>query len=149
LRNYRNEVWDLIKKIFLAFNIYFVPREDNTLANSLAISASDFKISLPPKPKYDVEVKYRPSLPDNVKNWKVFEDDLEINIFLETIDEFSSLHIDQDPDDDKNLHADKFLNKITDHKIVQLFSNHIPKGLIPLERLFDKNDVVVKVIGKS
>jgi hypothetical protein len=26
-------------------------------------------------------------------------------------------------------------------------SNHIPKGLVPLERLFDRNDVVVKVKG--
>jgi hypothetical protein len=28
-------------------------------------------------------------------------------------------------------------------------SNHIPKGLVPLERLFDRNDVVVKVKGSS
>jgi hypothetical protein len=27
---------------------------------------------------------------------------------------------------------------------VQLPSNHIPKGLVPLERLFDRNDVAVK-----
>jgi hypothetical protein len=36
------------------------------------------------------------------------------------------------------------LNKIADHQIIQLPSNHIPKGLIPLERLFDGNDVAVK-----
>jgi hypothetical protein len=33
---------------------------------------------------------------------------------------------------------------IVDHHIVQLPSNHIPKGLVPLERLFDNNDVAVK-----
>jgi hypothetical protein len=27
---------------------------------------------------------------------------------------------------------------------VQLPSNHIPKGLIPLERIFDRNDVALK-----
>jgi hypothetical protein len=27
--------------------------------------------------------------------------------------------------------------------------NHIPKGLIPLERLFNRNDVVVKVEGST
>jgi hypothetical protein len=27
---------------------------------------------------------------------------------------------------------------------VQLPSNHIPKGLVPLERLFDENDVSLK-----
>jgi hypothetical protein len=96
-----------------------------------------------------VEVKYRPSIPDNVKHWKVFEDDLEIKIFMETVEEFSSLHIDQDHDDTKIPHADIFLNKIADHHIVQFPSNHIPKGLVPLERLFDRNDVVVKVKGST
>jgi hypothetical protein len=37
-----------------------------------------------------------------------------------------------------------FLNKIANHQIIQLPSNHIPKGLVPLERLFDGNDVAVK-----
>jgi hypothetical protein len=36
------------------------------------------------------------------------------------------------------------LNKIANHQIIQLPSNHIPRGLITLERLFDGNDVVVK-----
>jgi ribonuclease HI len=31
LRSYRNEVWDLIDSFFLAFNISFIPREENTL----------------------------------------------------------------------------------------------------------------------
>ena len=55
-----------------------------------------------------MEVKYRPSIPDNVKHWKVFEDDLEIKIFLETMDEFFSLHIDQDHDYEKIPHANIF-----------------------------------------
>jgi hypothetical protein len=41
------------------------------------------------------------------------------------------------------------MNKIANHHIVQLPSNHIPKGIVPLERLFDKNDVVVKVEGST
>lgn len=36
-------------------------------------------------------------------------------------------------------------NKIGKDNIVQLLSNHIPKGLIPLEILFDQNDVPYKV----
>jgi hypothetical protein len=128
----------------LAFNISFIPREENTVVDSLAVSASNFRVPLPPKLRYDTEVKYRPSIPDNVKHWKVFEDDLEIKRFLETVDEFSELHIDQDPDSDMDPHADVFLNKIANHHIVQLPSNHIPKGLVPLERIFDSNDVAVK-----
>ena len=68
------------------------------MADFLAVSTSNFRVPLPPKLKYDVEVRYRPSIPDNVKNWKVFEDDHEIKRFIETVDEFSSLHIDQDHD---------------------------------------------------
>jgi ribonuclease HI len=147
LRTYKNEVWDLADNFFLAFNISFVPREENIMENSLAVSASNFKVPFPPKIKYDVEVKYIPSIPDNFKHWKVFEDDLEIKRFLETVEEFSSLHIDEDHDDAKFPHADIFLNKFADHHIVQLPINHIPKGLVPLERLFDKNDVAVKVKG--
>jgi hypothetical protein len=41
------------------------------------------------------------------------------------------------------------MNKITDHHIVHFPSNHIPKGLVPLERLFDKNDVAVEVKGST
>ena len=94
-------------------------------------------------------MKYRPSIPDNVKHWKFFEDDLEIKRFLETVNEFFSLCIDQDHDYDKNPHVDIFLNKIVDHHIVQFPSNHIPKELVTLERLFHINDIVVKVKGST
>jgi hypothetical protein len=137
-------VWDLIDSFFSSFNILFVPREENVMVDSLAVSTSNFTVPLPPKFRYDIEVKYRPSIPDNVKHWKVFEDDLEIKRFLETVGEFSALHIDQDPDSGIDPHPDVFLNKIVDHHIVQLPNNHIPKGLVPLERLFDINDVAVK-----
>jgi hypothetical protein len=81
-------VWDLVDSFFLAFNISFVPREKKKMVDSLATLAGNFKVPLPPKFRYDVEVKYRPSIPDNVKHWKVFEDDLKIKKFLETVEEF-------------------------------------------------------------
>jgi ribonuclease HI len=144
LRSYRNEVWDLIDSFFSAFNISFIPREKNTVADSLATSASNFKVPLPPKFRYDVEVKYRPSIPDNVKHWKVFEDDLEVKRFLETVEEFSEMHIDQDSVSEEKLDGGNFLNKIAERNIVQLPNNHIPRGLVPLERIFDRNDVALK-----
>jgi hypothetical protein len=131
--------------IFSWPSIYHLFQEEKTLwLDSLATSASNFRVPLPPKLKYDIEVKYRPSIPDNVKHWKVFEDDLEIKRFLETVEEFSALHIDQDSASEEDSQEDIFLNKIVDHHIVQLPSNHIPKGLVPLERLFDNNDVAIK-----
>jgi hypothetical protein len=75
----------------------------------------------------------------------VFEDDEELKRFLEKMDEFSSLHIEQDLYDGQNLHANKFLKKIADHENFQLLSNHIPMGLVPLERFFDNNDVAIKI----
>jgi ribonuclease HI len=144
LRNYRNEIWDLIDNFFLAFNISFIPRGENTLADSLAISASSLNFPLPPMVKNDVDIRYRPSVSDNVKHWKVFEDDSDLERFLQSVDEFSALHIDQDPDLEGHSHPEEFLNKIANHQIIQLSSNHIPRGLVPLERLFDGNDVPVK-----
>jgi ribonuclease HI len=144
LRSYRNEVWDLVDNFFLAFNISFVPREENAMDDSMVVSTSNFRFPHPPKFRYGVEVKYRPFVPDNVKHWKVFEDDLEIKIFRETVDEFYALHIDQDLDSEINPHADVFVNKISNHHIVELPNNHIPKGIVPLERLFDINDLEVK-----
>jgi hypothetical protein len=96
--DYINEVWDMIDSFSLDFNISFVPREENYVADSLAVSTSNFKVPLPPKLKYEVEIKYRPSIPDNVKHWKVFEDDIKIKRFLEAVDEFFYMHIDQNQD---------------------------------------------------
>ena len=132
LRSYRNEVWDLIYNSFLAFNISFIMREENTMVDSLVVSSRNFKVPLPPKLRYDIEVKYKASIPDNVKHWNVFEDDLDIKRFLEAVDEFSALHIDQDPDSQSDPSVDEFLKKIVDHHILQLLRNHIPRGLVPL-----------------
>ena len=117
------------------------------MEDSLAISRSNFRVPFPPNLKYEVEVKYRPSIPDNVKHWKVFENDIEIKKFLETVYEFSDMHIDLDQDYEEIPHADVFMNKIANHHIVQFPRNHIPKWIVPLEILFEINDVVVKVEG--
>ena len=74
LKAYRDKVLNLIST-FTEFNISYIPRAMNQLANSLVVSASTFIPPFPPKLNYEIQVKYRPSLPDNVKFWKVFEDD--------------------------------------------------------------------------
>ena len=38
----------------------------------------------------------------------------------------------------------EFLEKIANHRLLVLKSNQIPKGLIPLARLFDQNDMPLK-----
>jgi hypothetical protein len=54
------------------------------------------------------------------------------------------MHIDQDSVSEENLGGGSFLNKIAKRNIVQLPNNHIPRGLVPLERIFDRNDVSLK-----
>jgi len=69
LRAYINEVWDFIEKFFEAFNIQFIPRDGNRVENSLAMAASTFRPPTNPKMRYEVEMRHRPSIPDNVKHW--------------------------------------------------------------------------------
>ena len=104
LKYYRDEVWRL-RDSFSVFEISYIPRDMNQLIDSLVVSASIFIPPMPPKLSYEIQVKYRPSLPDNVKYWKVFEDDEELNKFLQVVDEFSDLHIDQ-----QNLNEEEYIN---------------------------------------
>lgn len=75
LRNYQQEVNRLIEN-FEAFNITVVPRTKNTIVDSLPTAASrlshleDYEAS-----RFTVELLYKPSVPNNISNWKVFEGD--------------------------------------------------------------------------
>jgi hypothetical protein len=127
----------------------YIPRAMNQLVDSLVVSTSNFNPPLPTKLKYDIQVKYRPSLPDNVKFWKVFEDDEELVNFLEVIDEFPSLHIDHENEIDEKVKNTRLKNKIGHHDIIQLPNNQIPIGLVPLENFFYQNDVPLKTDKKE
>ena len=94
MRSYRNCAWDLIENFFLYFNIHAIPRLHNQQADSLAKDASNL---IPPtvlKLKYHIDMRHKPSIPDNVHYWKIFEDDEQIKQFLEMVDEFFETHID-------------------------------------------------------
>ena len=93
LKAYRDEVWKL-KDSFMFLDISYVPRAMNHLADSLVVSASMFISLLPPNMSYEIQVKYRPSLPDNVKFWNFFENYDELSKFLQFIDDFFDMHID-------------------------------------------------------
>ena len=99
-----------------------------------------------------MEIVNRPSIPDNTKYWQVFEDDMQINRFLEMSGEFVNTHIDGDSADSENFldieeegeeafDTGMLKNSLGGRDIVQLKRNRIPRGLIPLESLFDQNDV--------
>jgi ribonuclease HI len=121
LRSYRNCAWDLIENFFSSFNIHHIPRMENQQADSLAKAAATF---MPPtilKLKYHIEMRHKPSIPNNVQHWQVFEDDEQIKQFLEMVDEFSETHIDQENQNDpiwimqEGEDPEKFQDKITNH----------------------------------
>lgn len=64
LKAHRDEVWRL-KDSFDNFCISYIPRAKNQLVYSLAVFASMFIPPMPPRVVYDIQMKYRPSLPDN------------------------------------------------------------------------------------
>ena len=128
----------MIDHFFIAFNISYIPRDHNQTADSLALAATHFKIPKTTHLKYPIEVRYRPSVLDNIKQWRVFEDDLEIRRLLELTGEFSNSLIDKEQDDGTENAEEYDENEIVGHTIIELKGNFIPKGLVPLEIIFFK-----------
>ena len=65
------------------------------------------------------------------------------------MDEFAELQIDAENESDEEGSKPKLKNRFGSHEIIQLPTNRIPKGLVPLEKLFDHNDVAVKLEKKK
>ena len=74
MRSYINVSLDLIE-CYKELNFNLIPRLQNHVAKSLDTFAAGFKVPMHPSGKYEVEVRNKPSDPDNVKSWHVFEDD--------------------------------------------------------------------------
>jgi ribonuclease HI len=143
LRAYKNLALDLLEG-FSEYDLAAIPREQNQIADALATSASVFKIPILPNKRYEIEVKHRPTVPDNIKHWQVFDDDKQVERFLLMSDEFANTNIDEEYCDDEDESADArsnddpFQNQIMGRDIIQLKNNIIPKGLVPLENCLTK-----------
>jgi ribonuclease HI len=93
LRRYRNAIWDTIE-MFDAMDLISVPRDQNSLANSLAVAASTLQPSKDLiKGEGKLEIIFRPSVPDNVDHWQVFRDDKQILRFIHNVQEFSDFKV--------------------------------------------------------
>jgi hypothetical protein len=137
LRKYQQEVHRLIEN-FEAFNITIVPRTKNTLADSLATAASrlspleDYEAS-----RFTVELLYKPSIPNNISSWKVFEGDEQIVDFLTNQENFKDLAIDDEVFQEKLAETDFHEHKKgTNHSNNKPRFHTIPKGVANLENLF-------------
>lgn len=80
-----------------------------------------------------VEVKTRPSIPDNICNWKVLNNDDDLLSLLHCIDVYESQEI------NFNAFVETIDGKdiVFENEIVHLKTNKIPKGLVALERVFN------------
>jgi len=95
LRSYRSAAIEILNA-FAEFQLTKISRSHNLHAHSLATFASTCKLPFEPNHCFTAEIKHRPSIPNNVKDWQVFEDDTQINGFLTLQQEFSGLNIDAD-----------------------------------------------------
>jgi len=117
-----------------------IPREQNNRADSLATAESNFKVPSETCIKYEVEIRNRPSIPNNIEHWQVFDDDKQIEIIMGLLEELVDMMCEEDNEGPEPI-PPKLLNQIGGREILLLKNNCIPKGLVPLERLFDNNDV--------
>lgn len=167
LRAYRNYAMDLLKT-FVEYELVFVPRSQNVIANGLACIASSYH--KPPSDKQIIiQTKYRPAVPDNEKYWQVFEGDKKIEDFLTDRNEFElsdsdsksndSCMTEEPPDEEKSPHSIE-INTLTEQlgnptkeyknvdkeeiEVLQSKDKNITRGLAPLEDLFDFDDIAKK-----
>jgi hypothetical protein len=133
LKNYQHEVHMIIEN-FKAFNIIAIPRAKNILANSLATTASRLSpLEYYEASQFTMELLYKPSVPNNISNWKVFEGDEKIIKFMTNQDNFKELAIDGEVFQEQSTEA----NPQTDQPIDKLKSHKISNGITSLENLFD------------
>src|SRR5271168_2739732 len=126
LKHYQSLVQDLTSH-FLAFNISSIPRAQNSAADLLANVASKLLPSEDYSPyRFSVELLFRPSIPDNVTNWRVFNHDDDILQFLTSEKSYDNQIIEEDE------HDTKMQGK---HE-----ENSIPKRVVKLEDLYDIKD---------
>ena len=68
--------------------------------DALAKAASTFAPPTAFKLKYHIQMRHRPSIPNKIQHWQVFEDDKQLRKFLEMIDKFVETHADQENQND-------------------------------------------------
>jgi hypothetical protein len=132
---------------FSAFNINSIPRLNNSEADLLANVASKLLpvegLSLD---AFSVELLFRPSIPDNITNWRVFDDDQEIINFLHMEETFQGALIDEHTHDD-NLCNFTVIPHPRTHESSSDMVNLIPKSVVRLEKFYDLEDKFKKTVN--
>jgi len=107
LRAYRAATTEVLNT-FTESQLTKISRNHNLHAHSLATFASTCKLAFEPNHYFTVEIKHRPAVPKNIRDWQVFENDTQINNFLTLQQEFSGLNIDADAMDDPHQQVNQY-----------------------------------------
>jgi hypothetical protein len=85
---------------------------------------------------FSMELLYKPSIPENITNWRVFDDDQQIISFLHLEDNFKDFVIDEGQhDQDINYDSPDSTDQAMGSKATPI--NNIPKNVVRLEKLYD------------
>ena len=95
MRAYRTAATNILNT-FTESKLAKISRNHNIHAHSLATFSSTCKLPFEPNHHFTAEIKLRPAVPNNVKDWQVFENDAQINNFLTLEHEFSNINIEMD-----------------------------------------------------
>ena len=118
---------------FSAFNINSIPRLNNSEADLLANVASKLLPAEGLSPDaFSVELLFRPSVPNNITNWRVFDNDQQIINFLHMEATFQGKVIDERTHDD-NLHNFTVIPNSKSPEALSDMVNFIPKYVVRLE----------------
>ncbi|KAH9303254.1 hypothetical protein KI387_014837 [Taxus chinensis] len=139
MKQYKHVVWDLIE-MFDSFKILYHDKGLNATADKLAVLGSKFgNCTVSPYCEYNIKVLTRPPVPDNVKHWKVFNDDAQVLRFLQNQGEFANQNIDWELMVCMAEGRETFFEK----DIIQLKTNAIPRSLVTLESNFNNVDCII------
>jgi ribonuclease HI len=129
LKKYRNAIWDTME-MFDALDLISIPREQNSLADKLAISTYIFQpLEEMLSDQGKMEIVFRPSILDNMDHWQVFNDDKQIIRFMNNLQEFSGFKVGYKEEGHEYKEEEE-----------ENFENPTPKGLMKLEQIFDRHD---------
>jgi ribonuclease HI len=146
LKCYQSEVWSLINQ-FSAFNINSIPRSSNVEADLLANVASKLLPADGLSPStFSVELLFRPSIPNNITSWRVFEDDQQIINFLHMEETFQGAVIDEQTHYD-NLRDFTVIPNPKPPEALSDMVNFIPKSVVRLEKFYDFEDKFKKKVN--
>jgi hypothetical protein len=116
--------------MFDAMDLISVPRDQNSLADNLAVAASTLYPSEDLiKGEGKLEIIFRPSVPDNVDHWQLFRDDKQILRFIQNVQEFSDFNVSYKEEGKDYVKEDGPLK------------NPVPRGITTLEKIFDRHDM--------